>query len=475
MIGSAIDLGAAAEGLARAIGRQSIQGAALAAIALTATALWRRGPASAKCAIWGLVIVKLLTPTSLALPTGAVNGWARLTAAPVESVAPIPARVSAPNVQDKALVVAAAPMTTSATNRAKTSRQFNASSMLLAGWIAALAVFAAWAIARHRRMRRWLERSGSAPEGAMVETIGRIAREVGLPRAPRVLISESIDCPLVLGVVRPIVALPGSLMELLGAGERRALIAHELMHLKRRDHWTHAGALLAAWLHFFNPAAWLALRRLRVERERACDDRVLALPGICAEDYARALVRASERRGATRRARVMALALTEGGTETAKRVERILTGGRRGRATLSPAAWIALAALASIVLPGRAIERRTEYAGEGFRLQSERGVRVDESAGRARVERGGSFRDGRIELRAEAIDIDLRDRRVRASGRVALTLGGASVTAERVEYDIERGAARMEGAFTIEKAEGMPHPTPPRTTYVWQHFRVATL
>jgi TonB family C-terminal domain len=66
-------------------------------------------------------------------------------------------------------------------------------------------------------------------------------------------------------------------------------VLHELAHIARHDCWTLAMAELALALYWFHPLAWWAASRMRQERERACDDRVLAA-GVAASGYANDLL-----------------------------------------------------------------------------------------------------------------------------------------------------------------------------------------
>jgi beta-lactamase regulating signal transducer with metallopeptidase domain/protocatechuate 3,4-dioxygenase beta subunit len=85
--------------------------------------------------------------------------------------------------------------------------------------------------------------------------------------------------PATCGVFRPRILLPETLGRLFSPKELRLVLMHELMHVRRWDVLTdHAAAFLTA-VHWFNPVAWLALARLRRERELACDAAVLDFAG----------------------------------------------------------------------------------------------------------------------------------------------------------------------------------------------------
>jgi hypothetical protein len=94
--------------------------------------------------------------------------------------------------------------------------------------------------------------------------------------------------PMTWGIRRPAVAIPAAVAEW-PAARREPVLRHELAHVARRDCLTQALASLACALYWFHPGAWVAARRMRLERELACDDRVLAA-GARPSGYARELL-----------------------------------------------------------------------------------------------------------------------------------------------------------------------------------------
>ena len=88
---------------------------------------------------------------------------------------------------------------------------------------------------------------------------------------------------MTFGILRPVILLPTDLQS------PRDVLLHELAHIKRKDCFVQCVVHIACALYWFNPLLWYASRRMRIERERACDDLVLQA-GCKPSDYAQQLL-----------------------------------------------------------------------------------------------------------------------------------------------------------------------------------------
>ena len=102
------------------------------------------------------------------------------------------------------------------------------------------------------------------------------------------LISPEMPVPGVLGFRRPRILLPADCNGW-SADRIRMVLAHELAHVERQDIFWQLVARVSAAVYWFHPLVWLAVGRMRAEREQSCDDRVL-LAGVQPLDYATGLV-----------------------------------------------------------------------------------------------------------------------------------------------------------------------------------------
>src|SRR6185369_15813547 len=94
--------------------------------------------------------------------------------------------------------------------------------------------------------------------------------------------------PAAIGWLRPIILLPIAAFANLTPAQADAILAHELMHIRRHDYLVNVAQTLAETFLFFHPGVWWLSGQIRAEREHCCDDGAV---GVCGDpvDYATAL------------------------------------------------------------------------------------------------------------------------------------------------------------------------------------------
>lgn len=99
--------------------------------------------------------------------------------------------------------------------------------------------------------------------------------------------------PGLVGIWRPVILLPQGIAERLSAAELDAIMAHEICHLRRKDNLLTSIHMLVEALFWFHPLVWWLGARLNAERERACDESVLA-SGKTPQTYAESILKVCE-------------------------------------------------------------------------------------------------------------------------------------------------------------------------------------
>jgi hypothetical protein len=186
---------------------------------------------------------------------------------------------------------------------------------------------------------------------------------MGLRRAPRIELVHGVVSPLLWWVPGRAarIVLPADLWARFDPDARRTVLAHEIAHFARRDHWVRWLELAAAALYWWHPAVWIARREIRRTEDAACDAWVVWAFPECARKYGAALVETVDFLAA---ARPPAL-LPGSGIGEAGGLKRRLTRIVRGTAprALSRAGWLVVILAAAAALPfapGRAEEKPVE-------------------------------------------------------------------------------------------------------------------
>jgi len=132
---------------------------------------------------------------------------------------------------------------------------------------------------RHAFRILWFRRvlgDAQAPPSGLCRIAECVARRIGLRRVPEILVLPIRLSPLVWCMGgRPRVILPSELLERLGPDAQEAILAHELAHVRRKDHVVRLLELLATMVFWWHPVVWWARRELRDLEEQCCDAMVL--------------------------------------------------------------------------------------------------------------------------------------------------------------------------------------------------------
>jgi beta-lactamase regulating signal transducer with metallopeptidase domain len=188
----------------------------------------------------------------------------------------------------------------------------------------------------------------SESDGAIIAAFEDAHRQLGIRQRVLLIIHAERAIPVIWGISRFRLLLPDVARQ--WSGELlRSVLLHELAHIKRRDTVVQLLTQFACALHWFNPLVWFAAWRLHVERERACDDFVLA-HGVRASAYAQHLLNVATELSPARWTAACGLAMASN-SPLERRLHAILSDRLNRRRVSATVGAIALILGASIAIP----------------------------------------------------------------------------------------------------------------------------
>jgi uncharacterized protein (TIGR03435 family) len=231
-----------------------------------AAAMWllslalRRNAARLRYRLWMAASLKFLLPFSLLVAVGARLPWPAHLDRPQPTIAAAVETVAQPillpwTVDTGAALPVHAPLAFAPHSRPD--------------WLP-VALLVVWAAGSLLLLFRWT--AGWFRLRAAV----RRGQPIALPGGtPALLVPQNIE-PGVFGIFRPVLLLPRGIAERLSAEQLDAIVAHECCHMRRCDNLTAVLHMAVEALFWFHPLVWWLRARLVEERERACDEAVLA-------------------------------------------------------------------------------------------------------------------------------------------------------------------------------------------------------
>lgn len=250
---------------------------------------WRKPRAAICHALWLCVAIKLVVPPFLlwswfvpvaSSPDG-IGGAATANAVDLETIA-----------RDSALAHGLDPIAAASAAAADTAL---AGSSLGLGTLVALGVWMAGAgflvarqIRRSMRFKRLLRQAVPAP--AWIRREARDLCESLRLQTPRLRVVPGLGAPCAGGLTRPAIFWSPRLLRRRDRHRVRAVLAHELAHIKRWDHLTSTVEFVATLFWWWHPLLWVARRQIHEYSEQACDLWALELGPISPREYADTLI-----------------------------------------------------------------------------------------------------------------------------------------------------------------------------------------
>ena len=271
----------------------TLKGAALLLLAAISVVMLRKASAATRHLVWLFAVSALLVLPAL---SALLPGWAvlpRLNTAAEKSAPSFNSDKLLPSHPGRTAVVEVElPVTSAARSVAvqeiAPSKSFHVRDWLMLVWMAGITPLLMRLVAAQWFLGRAESRCTVVRDGPLAETKQAVLRQLNIRRPVQLLLDSRRTIPMAWGVFRPRVLLPAEAADW-DETRLRAVLLHEMAHIKRGDAVVRWLAQLSCALHWFNPLVWFAAWRLHVESERACDDLVLT-NGVRASDYAKHLL-----------------------------------------------------------------------------------------------------------------------------------------------------------------------------------------
>ena len=267
----ALDLAAAT------VWRNSGEATVLIGLVAAVQFLFRRGlPPRWRYALGLLVVIRLALPVVPGSSWSLFNlgnlRWRTAPAVPVSTQLAIPEETALATTP----LSPTSPLSPLPVATAAPAPVFRFQSILSWLWLTGVLVMLGKLARQHHRFARDIRLQPTVTEPRMLELLARCQAEMKVLRPLPLIALPGLTTPALFGFWRPRLLVPPRCWETLDDSELRMIFQHELTHLRRGDLLLNGLMLLLRALHWFNPAVWLAFRRLRADQELACDAAVIA-------------------------------------------------------------------------------------------------------------------------------------------------------------------------------------------------------
>ncbi|MFC1552925.1 M56 family metallopeptidase [Candidatus Latescibacterota bacterium] len=190
-------------------------------------------------------------------------------------------------------------------------------------WCAAVITLALLIAIRWLNILHSLNKYTSIKRNDLQQAVETLSQKLGLRR--RVLLCKWDKSVALIGVFRPRIFLPETMIDNWPIQEIEPILLHELAHVKRADVMLNWLQMILQVVYFFHPLVWFANRRIRNVREEACDDLALSALNGSRKHYATSLLRVLEESSRLSVLRFAAMGFSERRSTLGERIRRIMS------------------------------------------------------------------------------------------------------------------------------------------------------
>jgi beta-lactamase regulating signal transducer with metallopeptidase domain len=177
--------------------------------------------------------------------------------------------------------------------------------------VSSLKLLSAWSYTRRLK----LNRNHSTPN--QQEILERLCSRLRVSKPVPLLESSLVKVPMVIGWIRPVILITAYCLTGLNQQQLELILAHELAHVRRHDYLVNLFQTIIETILFYHPAVWWVSKRIRIERENACDDLAVGIGDVTV--YARTLIELERLRKVS-----ASFAMAADGGSLADRIHRLI-------------------------------------------------------------------------------------------------------------------------------------------------------
>jgi len=243
------------------------QSTLFAGLAFAAVLLLRKSPARARYTVWLLASTKFVLPSLLLVLVAGRLGLDFSSLLPSD------------RDNQTTIVQITEPIETGYIEPASDTPYSRLYMAFSATWLTVFVVLLGRWIRDRRGFAIAMRAGRQAYQGREAESLKRVRSWLMLGRQVRLVVSPLVTEPGVWGTLRPTIVVPETMAQGLSEAELDAVMMHELIHVSRWDNLVSNLQMLLCCVFWFHPLVWLIDKELLLERESACDEKVVELGG----------------------------------------------------------------------------------------------------------------------------------------------------------------------------------------------------